>query len=74
MDVTPDDLEALGRRVYRAKYDFKLREGFDPAAVSYPSRIFKTPSATGIIDEAEFKRAVAIMRAEALGETSLAVE
>lgn len=74
MDVTPDDLEALGRRVYRAKYDFKLREGFDPAAVSYPSRIFKTPSATGLIDEAEFKRAVEIMRAEALGETPLAVE
>jgi aldehyde:ferredoxin oxidoreductase len=73
MDVTPDDLEALGRRVYRAKYDFKLREGFDPA-VSYPSRIFKTPSATGLIDEAEFKRAVEIMRAEALGETPLAVE
>jgi aldehyde:ferredoxin oxidoreductase len=67
-DVAPADLDALGRRVYRAKYDFKLREGFDPAAVAYPDRIFATRSAAGLIDRAEFARAVSVMSAEVLAD------
>ena len=65
-DLTPEDLDALGRRVHRAKYEFKLREGFDPSSVAYPDRIFKTPSATGLIDKAEFARAVDVMQREVL--------
>jgi aldehyde:ferredoxin oxidoreductase len=67
-DVTPGDLEAIGRRVFRAKYDFKLREGFDPSAVTFPERIFQTPSATGRIDRDGFAKALEAMRAEVLAD------
>lgn len=62
------DTDCCVGRVYRAKYDFKLREGFDPSAAAYSDRVFKTPSATGPVGKAAFARAVEVMRREVLGE------
>jgi aldehyde:ferredoxin oxidoreductase len=67
-DVSPADLEAVGRRTYRAKYDFKLREGFDPAALAPPARIFETPSACGPITRERFAALAAAMRAAVLAD------
>lgn len=67
-DLSPSDLEALGRRTYRAKYDFKLREGFDPGALTPPARIFETPSAAGAIDRGRFESLAAAMRAAVLAD------
>lgn len=49
---TAEDLARHGAETLRLKHDFKRREGFDPAALRIPRRIFETPSPLGAIDEA----------------------
>jgi aldehyde:ferredoxin oxidoreductase len=52
------DLDRLGLEILLLKNKFKVREGFDPAKLRFPSRIFETPSARGKIDEDEVRNAV----------------
>jgi len=53
------DLDRLGREILRLKYDFKLREGFDPARLPIPGRIVTAPSPAGPFDEAFVRQAIA---------------
>lgn len=48
---TRDELEAIGREIFRAKYQFKKREGFDLTHVKVPKRFFETISQMGKIKE-----------------------
>jgi len=48
-------LNALGREICRAKYRFKVREGFEVEKERLPGRIFSTPSPVQPFDE-EFMR------------------
>lgn len=52
-------LKALGNEILRAKYAFKVREGFDPKVGSLPVRIFQTPAPGGAIDQKYFAAAAA---------------
>jgi aldehyde:ferredoxin oxidoreductase len=52
-------LERLGRETLHAKYDFKIREGFDLAQVRLPRRIFETPARAGSFDEGYMREALA---------------
>jgi aldehyde:ferredoxin oxidoreductase len=54
-----EELERLGRETLRAKYDFKVREGFDLAKIRLPRRIFETPAPAGAFDESFVRRAMA---------------
>lgn len=56
---SPDDLARLGNETLRRKYEFKVREGFDPAALRIPQRILETPSPLGTLDEDFLRRAIA---------------
>lgn len=56
---TADDLVRLGTETLRRKYAFKMREGFDPAALRIPRRILETPSPLGPLEEEFLRRAVA---------------
>jgi aldehyde:ferredoxin oxidoreductase len=58
-ELSTEDLERMGRETLRAKYDFKLNEGFDMAQVRLPRRIFETPSPTVAFDEAFVRQAMA---------------
>ena len=48
---TRDELEAIGREIFLAKYKFKEREGFDIDKVSVPARFFETVSQLGMVKE-----------------------
>lgn len=54
-----DDLARLGAETLRRKYDFKVREGFDPAGLRIPRRILETPSPLGVVEEDFLRRAIA---------------
>jgi aldehyde:ferredoxin oxidoreductase len=51
-------LERTGREILILKNKFKVREGFKPAELRIPSRIFETPSARGVISKSDIKQAV----------------
>jgi aldehyde:ferredoxin oxidoreductase len=53
-----DDLARLGAETLRRKYDFKMREGFDPAKLRIPRRILETPSPLGLVEEEFLRRAI----------------
>jgi aldehyde:ferredoxin oxidoreductase len=50
-DLTPEDLLKLGREVLKAKYDFKIREGFDFRKLRLPKRVLETATPLGQISE-----------------------
>ncbi|MCP8303983.1 MAG: aldehyde:ferredoxin oxidoreductase [archaeon] len=45
--LTPADLEKLGREILKRKFEFKFREGFSFKKLRIPERIFQTPSPHG---------------------------
>ncbi|NLX37718.1 MAG: aldehyde:ferredoxin oxidoreductase [Chloroflexi bacterium] len=59
MPMTAERLAEIGRDIWRAKYQFKLREGFDLLAQTVPQRIYETDSALGPIDETYMQQAIA---------------
>ncbi len=59
IECSPDDLARLGTETLRRKYAFKIREGFDPAALRIPRRILETPSPLGTLDGDFLRRAIA---------------
>jgi aldehyde:ferredoxin oxidoreductase len=61
-DLAEDDLAELGRATLRAKYAFKVREGFTFEGARLPQRIFETESPLGLVDEAYVRDAVAAMQ------------
>lgn len=65
-EIDCDQLKTLGKEILRAKYGFKIQEGFEPRINSLPERIFQTPSPDGAIDKQYF-RAAAMAYAKELG-------
>jgi aldehyde:ferredoxin oxidoreductase len=50
IELTGEDLQRIGRKIYLEKYRFKLQEGFSFKDIRIPERIFKTAAPTGNID------------------------
>lgn len=50
-DLVPEDLYRIGEEIHRAKYRFKIREGFSLDNLRLPKRIFETPSSIGKLDK-----------------------
>ena len=50
-----EKLKSIGVEILKAKYNFKVREGFNLEKLRIPKRIFETPTPHGIISE-EFLR------------------
>lgn len=57
-------LKELGGVVLKAKFAFKVREGFDPRIGDLPERIFQTPAPGGAIDRDYFAAAAAAYKKE----------
>lgn len=49
LNFSEEGLLELGKAIHRAKYRFKLREGFDPGQLPLPDRIFETPTPAGTL-------------------------
>lgn len=56
-ELGPEDLVKLGRRILAEKYRLKLELGFKPEEVSFPKRIFETPTPHGKLDPEYMERA-----------------
>jgi len=54
----PADLARLGADTLRLKNNFKVREGFDMAALRIPRRVLETASPLGQIDEAFMRQTI----------------
>lgn len=57
-NITPQELETIGHKIYMEKYQIKLREGFDPEKIRLPKRIYETPTPNGKIDPEYMERAL----------------
>ncbi len=64
IELTEEELEELGRRIYREKMSFKFREGFDFRKLRIPKRFFETESASGFISEEKLKKALELYERE----------
>ncbi len=50
-EIKPDELTNISGKILREKFNFKIREGFDPEKLVIPNRIFETRSLLGMITE-----------------------
>ncbi len=57
-ELNVKDLERVGERILKSKYEFKVREGFDLKKLRIPKRILETPTPHGFISEEFIKEAV----------------
>ncbi len=62
-DKNEEKLKELGEKIYREKFAFKKREGFDFAQLRIPSRIFETSNPVGEFDEKFIREAIECVRA-----------
>ena len=65
-ELSGDDLVRIGAEIYKEKYKFKIQEGFSLDNITLPSRIFKTPSPAGNIDEPFLRKAIEFFKKEIL--------
>ena len=56
--LAPERLHQIGEAIHRAKYEFKIREGFSLEDPRIPKRIFQTPSLVPDWDEDYFRSAL----------------
>lgn len=57
-DLAVEELSQIGRRTLRAKYEFKLREGFSFGRLTLPKRIMEVPTSQGIIKEDDLREGI----------------
>lgn len=58
VEMSADDLENLGKKIYREKLKLKRKMGFDIKKIRIPKRIFETESSKGKLSEDYIKRAI----------------
>jgi aldehyde:ferredoxin oxidoreductase len=68
---TPEDLQRLGLEILKYKLEFKLREGFSFEKLSFPERVFETPTPQGSLSRAFLEEALKLYgeRVKALMES-----
>ena len=55
-------MKALGKDVFRKKFELKKKFGFKFENLTLPKRFFETASTTGMLDEERVKRAIELYR------------
>jgi aldehyde:ferredoxin oxidoreductase len=55
-DVTEQDLSRIGVEILKAKYEFKIREGYDFRKSRLPKRVLETPTPFGPVTEEYLRR------------------
>lgn len=58
VEMSEEQLRALGREIYREKLRLKVSMGFNPSELRVPRRIFETPSPHGMVEEGYVRRAL----------------
>ncbi|MEM2228334.1 MAG: aldehyde ferredoxin oxidoreductase C-terminal domain-containing protein, partial [Candidatus Bathyarchaeia archaeon] len=60
MEFTEDSLKKIGRKILKAKYEFKVREGFKLNKLRIPERIFQTSAPAGEILKESIAKALSL--------------
>jgi len=63
LTFTEKQLDEIGEKIYREKFDFKKREGFDFDKLTIPKRITETKSPVGMVEEEFIRKSVAFVKA-----------
>ena len=59
-ELDEEGLREVGLRILRKKFEFKVREGFDPGKLKSPRRVFEVPTPHGRIHKEYLDRAVEV--------------
>lgn len=62
IEKTRKELDAMGREIFLAKYEFKKREGFDIDKLTIPGRFFGTISQMGMLKEYTIQQMIKLYR------------
>lgn len=62
IERTEEDLKALGKDVFRKKFELKKKFGFNFENLKLPKRFFETSSTTGMLEEERVKKAIELYR------------
>ncbi len=57
-EFSEDDLRRIGAEIHKAKYRFKIDNGFSLKTIRIPKRILETPSPIGVLDERAIREAL----------------
>lgn len=60
IEFTEDSLKTIGKKILKAKYEFKVREGFNLTKLRIPERIFQTPAPAGEILKESIMKALSL--------------
>lgn len=60
--TTPEELNAVGREIFRLKWKAKRRFGYSLDSVRIPKRYFETPSGSGLLQPERFGRLLQLYR------------
>lgn len=63
-DLGVDDLDRLGKDIHRAKYDFKMAQGFSFESLRIPKRVLDTPAPFGMVEENFLRNAITAAKKE----------
>lgn len=72
-ELTHDDLNKIGAEILKAKYEFKVREGYDSRKIRIPKRALETLTPFGLVTEEYLREGVEAYMNQ-LGLSSEAVE
>lgn len=61
-DLTEEEILRIGKEIYKNKYRFKIKCGFDIENLTLPERVFETPSSTGLINKEFSDRAISLLK------------
>ncbi|MBS7656101.1 aldehyde ferredoxin oxidoreductase family protein [Candidatus Bathyarchaeota archaeon] len=61
MEFTEDSLKAIGKKILKAKYEFKVREGFNLGELRIPERILQTSAPAGEISKESIIKALKLV-------------
>lgn len=59
LSKTAEEITAIGKKIYKEKYNFKMREGFSLDNVELPSRIYETKSPSIVFDKEFIQKGIA---------------
>lgn len=58
MEKTEEELEEIGKKIYRKRNELRIREGFKLSGIRIPKRLLDTPSAGGNISQEQIQQAL----------------
>jgi aldehyde:ferredoxin oxidoreductase len=62
LEFTEKELDAIGEKIYREKFEFKKREGFEFDKLTIPKRITETKTPVGMIEEEFIRKTVDLVK------------